>query len=333
MVTEYPWEMVTLDFLSGFTPSVPGKWEGCIVVCDRFSKMMHIRECSVHPTAKDAALLFLQLVFRAHGLPKCILSDRGSQFDNLLWKSVIEKIGTRVQLAITHYPQTNSLTERMNRTLIGLVRKVCAQQKEKWVEALPLLEFAYNNSVHSAPGVSPFCAVQGQNPMVPAALLVLRVLHVPPPKEYADELLARLKKIWSSVQEAQTKTNERTRRYEDRFRGLLYFKSGDEVLCKRFQLQLRRKDKRKQEFQYDGPFSIKRMIKPSVAELEGLPEGAPKNINVQYLRKYIRFLESDEYQSLCPPLLAITVDDNTEWEVKRIEEHRGVGQQREFLVK
>ena len=70
MVAEYPWEMVTLDFLSGFTPSVPGKWEGCIVVCDRFSKMMHVRECSVYPTAKDAALLFLQLVFRAHGLPQ-----------------------------------------------------------------------------------------------------------------------------------------------------------------------------------------------------------------------------------------------------------------------
>ena len=141
-----------------------------------------------------------------------------------------------MQLATIHHPQTNGLTERMNRTLIGLVRKVCSQQKEKWVEALPLLEFAYNNSVHSATGVSPFCAVQGQNPMVPAALLVPRVLHVPPPKEYADELLARLKKIWSSVQEAQAKTNERTKRYEDRFRGLPCFKSGDEVLCKRFQL-------------------------------------------------------------------------------------------------
>ena len=169
--------------------------------------------------------------------------------------------------------------------------------------------------------------------MVPATLLVPRVLHVPPPKEYAEELLARLKKIWSSVQEAQTKTNERTKRYEDRFRGLLCFKLGDEVLCKRFQLQLRGEDKRKQEFQYDGPFSIKRMIKPSVAELEGLPEGAPKNINVQYLRKYLRFPESDKYRSLCPPPPAITVDDDTEWEVERIEEHRGVGQRREFLVK
>ena len=84
------------------------------------------------------------------------------------------------------------------------------------MESLPLLEFAYNNSVHSTTGVSPFRALQGQNPMVPAALLVPRVLNAPPPKEYADELIARLKKIWKSVQEAQEKANDQTRQYENR---------------------------------------------------------------------------------------------------------------------
>ena len=82
MIAEYPWEMVTIDFLSGFVPSVPGRWEGCVIVCDRFSRMMHVKECSTHPTALQTAILFVQLVFRAHGLPRCILSDRGSQFDS-----------------------------------------------------------------------------------------------------------------------------------------------------------------------------------------------------------------------------------------------------------
>ena len=103
------------------------------------------------------------------------------------------------------------------------------------------------------------------------------------------------------------------------------FKAGDEVLCRRFQLQLRGEEKRKQEFQYDGPFKIKRMIKTSVAELEGLLEGAPNNINVQYLRKYWRYPEVEEERAISPPPPAITVDDETEWEVERIEEHRGVG--------
>ena len=75
------------------------------------------------------------------------------------------------------------------------------------------------------------------------------------------------------------------------------------------------------------------MIKTSVAELEGLPEGAPNNINVQYLRKYRRYPEVEEQRAICPPPPAITVDEETEWEVERIEEHRGVGQRREFRVK
>ena len=91
----------------------------------------------------------------------------------------------------------------MNRTLIGLVRKVCIQQKEKWVEALPLLEFAYNNSVYSITGVSPFRAVQEQDPIVLATLLVPCVLSMPLLKEYANELLIKLKQIWVSVQKAQ----------------------------------------------------------------------------------------------------------------------------------
>ena len=189
MVTENPWEMVTIDFLSGFVPSVPGRWEGCVMVCDRFSRMMHVRECPTHPTALQAAVLFVQLVFRAHGLPRCILSDRGSQFDSQLWKNLMLQLSTRVKLASTYHPQTNRLTERMNRTLIGLIRKVCVQHKEKWVQVLPLLEFAYNNSIHSVTGVSPFRAIQGQDPIVPATLLVPRSLNIPPPKTYADELL------------------------------------------------------------------------------------------------------------------------------------------------
>ena len=96
MVAAHPWEVVTIDFLSGFVPSMPGGWEGCVVVCDRFSRMVYVHECSTHPTAKEAAKLFIQLVVRAHGIPKYILSDRGAQFESQLWKEVMTKIGTRV---------------------------------------------------------------------------------------------------------------------------------------------------------------------------------------------------------------------------------------------
>ena len=79
-----PWEVVTMDFMSGFVPSSPGKWKGCIVVCDRFTRMMHIKECSTHPTVEEAAKLFVQLVVRAYGVPRKVITDRGTQFDSSL---------------------------------------------------------------------------------------------------------------------------------------------------------------------------------------------------------------------------------------------------------
>ena len=76
IVAERLWQVVTIDFLSGFLPSVPGGWQGCIVVCNRFSRIMYVKEYGTHPIAKEAAALFIQLVVRAHRVPRKIISDR-----------------------------------------------------------------------------------------------------------------------------------------------------------------------------------------------------------------------------------------------------------------
>ena len=55
-----------------------------MVVCDRFSWMIRVKECGTHPTAKEAAGLFLQMVVRAHGVPRKVITDRGTQFESLL---------------------------------------------------------------------------------------------------------------------------------------------------------------------------------------------------------------------------------------------------------
>ena len=74
------------------------------------------------------SILYLQLHLRSvgvarHGLPQLIISDRGSQFESVLWMRVMQALGTRAALASTHHPQTNGATERANRTLIQMIRK------------------------------------------------------------------------------------------------------------------------------------------------------------------------------------------------------------------
>ena len=171
IVAARPWEVVTMDFLSGLTLSVLGKWEGCVVVCDRFTRMMHVKECPTHPTAEEAAKLFLELVVSRHRVPVKIITDRGTQFESVLWEEVVSQLGSRVAMATTHHPQTNELTERANRTLLQMIRRVCVRQGNRWVKWLPLMEIAYNSSIHSITKLSPFMANYGYQPRLPAAFL------------------------------------------------------------------------------------------------------------------------------------------------------------------
>ena len=109
------------------------------------------------------------------------------------------------------------------------------------------------------------------------------------------------------------------------------------MLCERFHLRGRDDDEqgaRKQEFLYDGPFVVKRIIRPEVVELEGLPRGAPNRINVQFLRKYHRDLGSEELRRVAPPPKA-TVDSsgNIVYEVEKIIDVSGTGRRRQYRVK
>ena len=333
IVASWPWEVVTMDFLSGFVPSKPGGWQGCAVVCDRFTRVMHVVKCNTYPTAQEAAKLFIKLVIRQHGVLRKIITDRGTQFESELWHETMAMMGSRVALASTHHPQSNGLTERMNRTLIAMIRRVCAQQQSGWVEALPLLEFAYNNSLHSATGVTPFQADTGRSPVVPASLLVPAKYSSPNTQRYAQDLRQRLQDIHQLVKENGEKADRGVKETADKRRGQPEFKEGEEVLCRRFRLATREGEVRKQDFLYDGPFVIKRMIRPDVAELDGLPRGAPTSINVQFLRHYHRLAQAAELRSTPPPLVSQESGGQRKWEVEEILEKRKRGRGEEYLLR
>ena len=287
----------------------------------------------MHPTAREAAGLFIQLVVRAHGLPRKVISDRGTQFKSELWMDVMGRLGTRVALATTHHPQTNGLTERMNRTLIQLIRKVCAKEKEKWVEALPLLEFAYNNSPHRTTGITPFRANQGSDPHVPASLLIPANPSSSSVKAYAEQVEQRLRRMWTYMQDRETREQAQVKSREDaKWAKPGRVSEGDEVLCRRFPAALGKLGHPKTELRYDGPYRVKRMIKDSVAELEGVPKGSPTAFNVEYLKVYRRDGEAAPFRQRTPPPPP-SGESRDQWEVERILDDRGVGRGQQFLVK
>ena len=217
----------------------------------------------------------------------------------------------------------------MNRTLISMIRKSAAQAKDKWVEMLPLLEFAYNNSVHRATTVTPFLANQRSHPVVPASLLVPDTTNTREPREYADWVAQQLKDIWETVRQEDAKEAEAVARRENPKRGNPTYQIGDEVMCRRFHLVRALENKRKQDFTYDGPFVIKKIISQAVVKLDGMSQGAPTLINTQFLRKYHRDGASERYRATPTP----PKGGDGEWEVEAIEAHRGSGRATRYLVR
>ena len=106
-------------------------------------------------------------VFRQHGLPDTIVSDRDPRFTGKFWKSVFAVLGTKLDMSTTDHPQTDGQTERANRVVEDILRSVCAETPKRWSESLPLVEFVMNNAVHASTGFTPFYVNGLADPRVP----------------------------------------------------------------------------------------------------------------------------------------------------------------------
>ena len=287
---QFPWEIVTIDFLSGFTPAVRNRHTACCVVCDRFSRMVHIASCKDHCTAQETVQLVLRMIFALHGCPRVILSDRGTQFDSTVWKEFWKVMGTRVALATTHHPQTNGLTERLNRTLISMIRKYTQQAANRWAEFLPLFEFAYNRSRHEQTKRTPFSVVYGEDPPVPLDYLAGQGSHITgtTPGEHAQQRQQALQVIHRIVGEQQQQQAQQVKAREDAKRGQPQYFPGDEVLVYWPPFVPRSTLIRKQRLRYEGPFVVEKAISGNVVQLQGLPSKMSPLMNVEYLHLYRR---------------------------------------------
>jgi transposase InsO family protein len=113
-----------------------------------------------------ADLIFRGIVCQ-FGLPTSIVSDRDSKFTKAFWSQLFSKCGTRLRFSSVFHPQTDGITERLNKTLEELLRCQCVLSQEDWDVLLPYVEFAYNNSPQASSKFSPFFVDIGRHPLCP----------------------------------------------------------------------------------------------------------------------------------------------------------------------
>lgn len=115
-----------------------------------------------HPyTAQTVAQLFLDNVFKLHGMPTIIVGDRDSLFLNTFWQELFKLQGITLAHSTAYHPQIDGQTEVVNRCLETYLRCMCCDQSQTWFKWLSLVEFWYNTNYHSTINHTPFEILYG----------------------------------------------------------------------------------------------------------------------------------------------------------------------------
>ena len=108
------------------------------------------------------AKIYIKQIVQLHGAPVSIISNRGKQFSSQFWRSFQKGLGTQVNLSISFHPQTDGQAECTIWTLEDMLRECVIDFKGNWVDHLPLIEFAYNNSYYASIKMALFEALYGR---------------------------------------------------------------------------------------------------------------------------------------------------------------------------
>jgi len=128
--------------------------------------MVHFIATTEKTLAEGLAKLFQDHVWKLHGLPESIVSDKGVQFAVGMIKELNYLLGIQMKLSTAYHPQTNGQTERINQELKQYLRVFIDHRQEQWPDWLGMAEFVYNNKIHAATKISLFKANYGQDPRI-----------------------------------------------------------------------------------------------------------------------------------------------------------------------
>ena len=151
-----------MDFITGL-PESEGK-SVIMVVVDRLTKYAHFCALS-HPfKASTVATTFMNRIQKLHGSPRVIVSYRDPIFTGNFWTELISCLGTQLAHNSSYHPHSNGQTEIVNKFLEGYLRCFVFDKQTQWVKWLPLAEWWYNTSFHTAAKMTPYMALYGYHP-------------------------------------------------------------------------------------------------------------------------------------------------------------------------
>lgn len=290
-IPDRPWSTLGVDFVVKLPLS--NGFDSVLVFIDHLTKAAHFVPARESWNAAELARQFLSSIFRLHGLPDRIVSDRGPTFVSRFWTAVQRHLHIAPAPSTAFHPETDGQTERVNGVLEDYLRYFVNDRQDDWALWLPLAEFSYNNTPSSSTSCSPFFATHGFHPRfnslttassVPSADEWITSLH-----KTQDALLSRL---------AQAKADQ-ARFYNKGRRVADHFAPGDLVWLSRRNLKTARPSS-KLDVRRVGPFPVDRMVGTNAVKLVLPPAFRRLHpvFNLSLISRYVAPISTDRVSDL-----------------------------------
>ena len=314
-----------MDFITGL-PKSEGYNAICTIV-DRATKERHYVPChwgDQGTSAEATAWLLIWNVFRLHGLPESIVSDRGTQFVSILWKAFCTKLGIKANLSTAYHPETDGQSERANQDVKQSLRVYCNYIQDDWAKWIPMAEFADNNNVAAATDMTPFYMNKGFHP---------RMSFSPDTTAYhstrerllvtsAEDITARMEEILLYGRTKMQVAQDQMKAQADKHRTDVNFQVGQKVWVSSKDIKTTRPS-RTLEDKLIGPYEILKKIGTSY-RLK-LPTSFRQSTTFHPSKLYLDPDNPLRGQRLPPPK-PVVLDNGEEWELDDIVDsrrHRG----------
>ena len=203
VIAAAPMDMVAIDILSGLPTASDGST--CILVAvDYFTKWAEAYALPNEEAATCMTALY-QNFFSRFGLPTQLHSDQGRNFESNLVSELTKLTGIRRTRTTPFHPRSDGQTERMNRTILAMLRATAQENPEDWPDKLPMIMSAYRMTPHSSTGISPNKAMISRETRAPPTLIAT------PPEEVIQPQIPYNVKLRDNMRDAHTRVREATK--------------------------------------------------------------------------------------------------------------------------
>ena len=254
-----PWEHMSMDFITNL-PEVDG-YNAIVTFVDMFTKQAHFAPCSSNVNARQLAKIYLDTVYKHHGIQRLFIGDRDPKYTSEYWRSLMQQLKTKMNLSTAYHPQTDGNTERVHRTIEQILRAFVHNCPEEWIRDLSLAEFCYNNARHASTKLSPFEAIYGLQPLTPITL-------IEPPNTDSIDVVERIHDIHAMVEEELKLAKATQKHHADKVSTVSQIKENTYVLLDTSNLKLHNQPCKKFKARFVGPYKVIQQISSVVFKLE-----------------------------------------------------------------